>query len=92
VRELDSIGAGNRLILDLSAVTGIWAVSERLLAAATADLVAVGAEVTIVGRDTVRVRFPSPAPLSPAPLQALESGEPGVSSTARGSRRCVQIR
>jgi hypothetical protein len=41
------------LVLDLSAVTGVWPVSERLLAAARAALVAAGAEVTIVGRDLV---------------------------------------
>jgi len=53
VRELNSIGAGDRLVLDLSAVTEVWPISERLLAAARADLVAAGAEVTIVGRDLV---------------------------------------
>jgi hypothetical protein len=41
------------LVLDLSAVTEVWPISERLLAAARADLVAAGAEVTIVGRDLV---------------------------------------
>ena len=51
LRELDFVGVDGAVVLDLSAVTAVWPVSDRLLAAAIANLIGAGTRVAVVGRD-----------------------------------------